>query len=71
MAEICKILIDKETLQMLVDSGAITTDEFTLVGVDENAIDYTSNEVWKALKAKSTKAYKDLKELEFKIRFPE
>ncbi len=69
--EICKIKISKDFLQMLVDSNAITTEDFELVGVDENAFDYSENEHWKAAKEKSTKAYKHLKEIEFKLRFPE
>lgn len=69
--EVCKIKISKDLLQILVDSGAITTNDFELVGVDENAFDYSDNEVWKAAKDKSTKAYVKLKEVEFKIRFPE
>jgi len=69
--EVCKIKISKDVLQMLVDSNAITTKDFELIGVDENAFDYSDNEVWKAAKEKSTKAYKQLKEIEFKIRFPE
>ena len=56
---------------MLVDSNAITTEDFELVGVDEDSFDYSENEHWKAAKEKSTKAYKQLKEIEFKLRFPE
>lgn len=53
---------------MLVDSSAITTDDFQIVGVDEKDFDYSENEAWKLAKEKSTKAYKKLKEIEFNIR---
>jgi hypothetical protein len=66
--EIVKISIEKDTLQMLVDSSAITTDEFTVIGVDEKDYDYSDNPLWIALKEKSNKAFKDLKTAEFKIR---
>lgn len=69
--EIVKLNIRKDTLQMLVDSGAITTEDFNLIGVDEANYDYSDNPIWLAAKEKSTKAYKQLKEIEFKIRFPE
>jgi len=66
--EIVKISISKDTLQMLVDSSAITTDEFTLIGVDLDSYDYSDNPIWVALKEKSNKAFKELKKAEFNIR---
>ncbi len=69
--EICKIKISKELLQILVDSNAITTNDFELIGVDESSFDYSENPIWKAAKDESTKAYRNLKQIEFKIRFPE
>jgi hypothetical protein len=66
--EICKIQISKEVLQILVDSNAITTDDFTVIGVNEDLFDYTTSELWKTAKEKSDKAYRQLKEIEFKIR---
>jgi hypothetical protein len=48
--EIVKISISKDTLQMLVDSNAITTDDFTLIGVDVNDFDYSKNPAWVAAK---------------------
>lgn len=68
--EICKIKIAKDVLQMLVDSTAITTNDFEVIAVDENEFDYTSNEAWVLAKAASVKAYKKLKEIEFNIRNP-
>ena len=56
---------------MLVDSNAITTDDFTLIGVDVNDFDYSKNPAWVAAKQKSNKAYKLLKEIEFNIRHGE
>ncbi len=69
MSEICKIKIDKQKLQMLVDSDALLTSDFEVIGVDENSFDYSSNPIWVASKAKSDKAFKELKQIEFNIRF--
>lgn len=66
--EICKIKISKELIQQLINKGDITTNDFEVVGVDENSFDYSNNEVWKALKEKSDKAFKELKKAEFNIR---
>lgn len=66
--DICKIKISKETLQMLVDSEAISTDDFEVLGVDDNSFDYSKNLAWVELKKKSDKCYKELKTLEFKLR---
>jgi hypothetical protein len=66
--EICTIIISKELLQTLVDSEAITTDDFTVKLVNEDSFDYSSNEAWEAQKKISTKAYKKLKKIEFNIR---
>lgn len=53
---------------MLVDSNAITTDDFKLIGVNEDSFDYTNSDAWKLAKEKSDKAYRQLKEIEFKLR---
>lgn len=55
---------------MLVDSTAITTNDFEVIGVDEIGFDYTNNPIWVVAKAESLKSYKKLKEIEFKIRNP-
>lgn len=68
--EIVKIKIRKDILQMLVDSNALSTDEFSSIGVDEDSYDYSSSELWKSYKAKSDKAFKELKKIEFEIRYP-
>ncbi len=68
MPEICKIKISKDLLQMLVDSAAISTDDFELIGTDEVNFDYKENPVWLAAKEKSNKAFKQLKEIEFNLR---
>jgi hypothetical protein len=65
--EICKIKIAKDTLQILVDSTAITTDDFEVIAVDEIGHDFSSSELWQAAKKESTKAYKKLKEIEFNL----
>lgn len=66
--EICKIKISKEVLQLLVDSDALSTNDFEVIGVDENSFDYSQNVAWVAQKKVSDKAFKDLKVLEFKLR---
>ena len=66
--EIVTLKISKDLLQMLVDSNALSTSDFDVVTVDENGFDYTLNELWIAQKSKSTKAYKELKRIEFEIR---
>ena len=66
--EICTINISKVLLQVLVDSEAIKTDDFTVKYVDDNSFDYSANEAWKAQKKKSDKEFKKLKEIEFNIR---
>lgn len=65
--EIVKIELSKDKLQLLVDSDAINTTEFRLIGVNEVSEIYQSNEAWKAQKQKSDKEYKRLKEIEFKL----
>ncbi len=65
--EICRIEISKDKLQLLVDSDAISTNDFRLIGVNQISDIYENNEAWKSQKAKSDKEYKKLKEIEFKL----
>lgn len=53
---------------MLVDSTAITTDDFEVIAVDENEFDYTANPIWVSAKEKSDKSFKELKKIEWQIR---
>ena len=62
------IVISKELLQLLVDSDVINTGDFRVKTVDVKDFDYSDNPIWKALKEKSDKAFKELKIAEFKIR---
>jgi hypothetical protein len=62
-----RIEISKDKLQLLVDSDAISTTEFRLIGVNQISDIYENNEAWKSQKAKSDKEYKKLKEIEFKL----
>jgi len=41
-----------------------------IVNVEPKDFDYSDSEDWKEAKSRSTKAYKKLKEIEFKIRNP-
>lgn len=66
--EICKIKIAKDTLQMLVDSTAITTNDFEVIAVDETEFVYSSNPIWLAQKEKSDKSFKELKKIEWAIK---
>lgn len=38
--------------------------------VDDPDFDYTSNETWQQAKKESSEAYKRLKEIEYKIKYP-
>jgi hypothetical protein len=40
----------------------------TIENVEPKEFDYSKDDIWKELKSKSTKAYKAVKEREFKIR---
>ena len=66
--ESCKIRISKNLLQLLVDSDAISTSDFELIGVDELGYDYSDNPIWKAQKEISDKSFKELKKIEWQIR---
>ena len=66
--EITTIKISKELLQILVDSNAITTDDFELKSVSDNSFDYSRDETWKELNKKAGKAYKKVKDREYEIR---
>ena len=63
-----RIEISKELYDLLVDSNALTTSNHKLLLVEDKDFDYTNDEIWKAYKKKSDKCYKDLKEVEFRIR---
>ena len=65
--ELCRIEMLKDKLQLLVDSDALTPEDFRLIGVNEVTDIYKSNEAWKSQKANSDKEYKKLKEIEFKL----
>ena len=66
--EIVTLEIPKGILEMLVDSGALTTNEFRVKFVEVHEYDYASHVRWKAAKDKADKAYKELKRIEFEIR---
>jgi len=66
--QLCKIKINYDTLQMLVDSDVITTNDFEVIAVDEKDFDYSSHPHWVEAKEKSDKAYKELKKIEWAIR---
>lgn len=66
--ETCRIEISKELLQILLDSEAITPNDYKLLLVDVSDYDYSTSDVWKAAKAVSDKRYKELKRIEFNIR---
>lgn len=67
--EVVKIKIPKKTLEILVDSDAITTNDFEVIAVDDNGFVYKNNEAWRYQKNICDKEYKKLKDIEFKIRF--
>jgi hypothetical protein len=42
--------------------------EMTVISVDSEEFDYSNDDIWIDLKYKATRAYKKLKEREFKLR---
>lgn len=66
--EIVTIKISKELIQLLVDSDALTTDDFEVKLVDDNSFDYSNSEAWVAQKKISGKEFKKLLKIEFNIR---
>ena len=68
MATTLRIELDKQLYELLVDSNALSADNHKLLLVEQSGHDYSNNEVWKAAKSKSDKAFKQLKEIEFKLR---
>lgn len=63
--ELCTIVISKDLLQTLVDSEALSTDDFEVKLIDVKDDFFKDDERHKALSKASHKAYKDLKEYEF------
>ena len=57
-----------ETLQLLLDSDAITTDDFIVKSVRVTNFDYSKHPVWAAQKKVCDKEYKKLTAIEFEIR---
>ncbi len=43
-------------------------DQIDIKAIEPEDYDYSEDEIWQALKSKSTKAYKALKKREFEIR---
>ena len=68
MEEFVKITVTKIKLESLFKSGHIKSHEYELHDVTIPDYDYSDNENWIKAKSASIKAYKQLKELEFKIR---
>lgn len=66
--EFVTLVISKELLQTLVDSDAITTDQFKVKYVDQEGVNYSVHPEWLAQSKKSNKEYQKLKEIEFNIR---
>jgi len=66
--EIVTIKISKELIQLLVDSDALTTNDFEVKIVDDNSFDYSKNKAWVAQKKISSKEFKKQLKIEFDIR---
>jgi hypothetical protein len=67
--EVVTIEISKDLLQKLVDNKVVNTCDFKVKKVDVTGFDYSQNERWLDCKMKADKAYKNLKRLEFEIRY--
>ena len=66
--EIVRIDINKELLQVLLDSSAITTDDFKVVKVEVPDFPYSDHPEWEEQYKLSAKEYRKLKELEYQLR---
>jgi hypothetical protein len=66
--ELCTILISKDLLQTLVDSEALSTEDFEVKIIDVKDDFFKDDERHKELSKASHKAYKQLKEYEFNVR---
>lgn len=68
MDEIVRIDISKDILEILAAKHVLPTNTYKIIKVEVPDFDYSISEEWKAAKKESDKAYKKLKEIEFKLR---
>lgn len=66
--EVVRIDIPKIVLGILTQNNLIRNEDYKVIKVDVPDFDYSTSEEWKAAKKESDKAYKKLKEIEFKLR---
>ncbi len=66
--EIAKIKIDAQVLNGLIRSGHLKICDIDIQQIEPNSFDYSSSIKWQEAKRESTKAFKKLKEIEFKLR---
>lgn len=69
MSEFATIVISKDILQMLVDSQALSTDQFEVKLIEVKDNFFANDETHKMLTKASHKAFKQLKEYEFNKRY--
>lgn len=69
MEEVVRIDIEKYKLEVLNSMNIIRSPEdYRVIKVEVPDFDYSISEEWKAAKKEADKAYKRLKEIEFKLR---
>ncbi len=66
--EVVKLKMDEAIFVDLIKSGQLQFRDVEVIQIEPNDYDYSDNEKWVEAKSASTKAYKKLKEIEFKIR---
>lgn len=66
--EIVRIDIPKIVLGILTNNSLLRNEDYKVIKVEVPDFDYSTSEEWKAAKKESDKAYKRLKEIEFKLR---
>lgn len=66
--ELCTIVISKHLLQLLVDSNALSANDYEVKSVDIKDGLFDNDQHYQKLKKDSIKAYKELKEYEFNVR---
>jgi len=66
--EVIKLKMDVQIFNDLIKSGHLQMSDVDIQQIEPNDYDYSSSDKWVEAKKESTKAFKKLKEIEFKLR---
>lgn len=66
--EIVKLKIDALIFQDLIKSGHLNINDVDVQQIEPNDFDYSFSTKWQEAKKASLKAFKKLKEIEYKLR---